>query len=801
MSDIYTFGSLPNGKAAWCQGCPLFNNPGPVPGEGPPTANIVLLGEAPGEDEVAPIRKNMPGRPFIGGSGRILNRQLYQAGIYRSDCYATNVVKCRPTGNRTPTDDEIRHCAPFLARELGAIRPNVVVALGATALYATTGRNGIYQQRGVPIEAPVGDRVQKIFATLHPAHIMRQQENWPLVIYDLIRAKAQSTFAEVRRLPCNYILDASLADCGEGLARAARDTGILDFDIETHGYGPQGGLDPKTSQIVCIGFAVNETDAYCFRWTPAVAEWFNSLATDPKIEIEGQNIETFDIPFCEEKGIQFIGPTWDTLQAFHLTNSDQPKNLGHIMSLYTDMEYHKNTAKDNLFLYNAKDVLGQRRSAVELRKEIKEYGMEGLMHTVCQVQPVLRKMSRLGLKQDEMLAARWELAMDMTARQYEEKLRAVFGPMFNPKSSKDVQDVLYNKLGLPVQYVKDAKTKQMRPTANAAAIEKLAELYDDPILQLISKVRSLDHTKETYINVPKDEANFVHPRFGTAKAATGRLNSWDPNFQNIPLELRQLYVPDTEDHFFMSADWNQVETWIGMVLSGDEVGLSILASGEDWLERMAADAYKVAIELVRKGAPSEHLRYMAKFIWYGLTYGRGAADIAKQTKRPKSEIETFIAKILKLFPDWNEWRESLLADVEKDSCIINPFMRRRWWFTRQVTEMYNFPVQSTGADMMYHCLIDVDRDLAQHCNGSTIRVSVHDELMLMVARDEARLSKEILEDNMSRKWPQVSERSRKPEVTRKYFPDGFFAKADATVGLNWMECKKGNSELHKELFG
>lgn len=787
---ILDFGALPNGKALWCQGCPLFGEAGPVPGEGPAEAQIMLLGEAPGEDEACGRTKRL----FVGGAGRILTKQLTQAGIRRNDAYITNVVKCRPPKNRTPTDDEIRHCAPFVARELAAVRPNVIIALGATALYATTGRNGIYQQRGVPIEIN-NPHCKKVFATLHPAHIMRQQENWPLVIYDLERAAKQATFPEVRRRPCNYVLDASVAEHGPAIAAAARAAGVIDFDIETT------NLDPRTSGVICIGVAVDEETAFVFRWSPAVAQWFNDLARDPSVEIEGQNIEGFDIPFLEAKGVTFHGTTFDMLQAFHLTNSDQPKNLGHIMTLYTDMEFHKNTAREDLFLYNGKDVLGQRRCSVELRKELKDLGLEKLFSTVQKVQPVLRKMSRLGMKQNRMLATRWSMALLRTAEQYTEKLREVFGPEFNPKSSKNVQHVLYNVLGLPVQYTKDSKTKQMRPTANAAAIEKLAAISDDPILQLIAKVRSLEHTEATYISVEHDENDFVHPRFGTAKAATGRLNSWDPNFQNIPLELRQIYIPDTEEHIYMSADWSQVETRIAMGISGCEAGLKILASDQDWLVSIASQAYHVSYDQCKKGGPQEHLRYLAKFIWYGIQYGRGAKDIAKQNKRPETEVLDFIKRLERQFPEWHTWRQMMPAEVEKNSCLINPFGRRRWWFTRQVTEMFNFPVQSTGADMMYHCIVDVDRDLTQHCNGSTVRVTVHDELVLCVAKDEAKIAKQILEDNMNRRWTEVEEASLNKAAILRHFPNGFRAPAEATVGTNWMECKDGNKDLYKELFG
>src|SRR5215510_8059169 len=120
---------LPNGKFVTCVGCPLLQAPGPVMGEGPSDAKILIVGEAPGEEEAR------SGRPFIGGAGRVLSRMLHQAGLQRQECYVTNVVKCRPPGNRTPTDEEIRSCAAILTQEVVAVRPNLVLGVGATPLY------------------------------------------------------------------------------------------------------------------------------------------------------------------------------------------------------------------------------------------------------------------------------------------------------------------------------------------------------------------------------------------------------------------------------------------------------------------------------------------------------------------------------------------------------------------------------------------------------------------------------------------------------------------------------------------
>lgn len=790
-----------SGKYGLCITCPLFRAPGPVPGEGPLDAKIVLLGEAPGEEESTvqyavrrlpdgtDLRIPQPLRPFIGGSGRVLNRMLSQAGVRRDECFVTNTVKCRPPGNRKPTDDEIRSCAPLLARELEAIRPNVVGCLGATGLYATTGRPGIYEHRGVALEVQLKDRVQKVFGTLHPAHIMREasQPMWPVVVHDLERISFESTFPEVRRRPCSYDLDASLASRGEYIARRARDGHRLNYDLETT------NLDPSTSQVIIIGIAVDDEHADVFRWTPEVAKWFFSLTSDPAIEIEGQNNEGFDNPFLEAKGATFRGPSFDLLQGFHLLHSDFPKDLGFIMSCETDMEYHKDSMKQNLFLYNGKDTLGARRSCSSIRPQMEALGLMKLYRTKVEpLQPVLRKMSRTGIKIDELKAASWSINLQRLARTDEAKLQAVVGAGFNPHSSKQVMKLLYETMGLPVQYVKDPKTKQMRPTANNAAIEKLAGMINDPILRLINRVRQLDHTRATYVDVRRDDRSMVHPRFGSAKAGTGRLNSWDPNFQNVPVELRELYIPDDEESVFIAADWTQVETRAAMVLSGDPVGLEYLSSGIDILRAIAAEVYNIPLASV-----TDEIRFLTKFVWYGLAYGRGAADIAKQTKRDQKDVQAFINGVQARFSRWHAWRQGLEKEVERNNCIVTPFGRRRYWFTRQVTEMYNFPIQGTCADMMYTAIINADADIMP---GARLTWTVHDDLGLCAHKSVAKQAYYMLKETMECKWPEIVAASRDEAVVKKFYPNGWYCPTEIHIGKNWAECKKGNKDLEKEIL-
>lgn len=154
-----------------------------VPGEGPPDSKLFIIGEAPGrfEDEI--------GRPFIGISGKFLTKTLVEAGIKREKVFITNVVKCRPPDNRKPVDSEISACHPYLAAQLGVIKPKLILALGASAC------NGIglkFKQlselRGKLHEFSAGDSKIKVLVTFHPSFARRSKKGRETFLSDIKEA-------------------------------------------------------------------------------------------------------------------------------------------------------------------------------------------------------------------------------------------------------------------------------------------------------------------------------------------------------------------------------------------------------------------------------------------------------------------------------------------------------------------------------------------------------------------------------------------------------------------------------------
>jgi len=152
-----------------CTKCPLSKHrTNAVPGEGNPRARVFLVGEAPGRNE------DLEGRPFVGAAGRLLDKLLGLAGLERSSVFITNVVKCRPPGNRDPRPEEIAACSPYLDRQLAVIEPEIVVALGRHSASYLLGKAGvrarsIMKVRGRIYRVRICGLEVEVFPTLHPA--------------------------------------------------------------------------------------------------------------------------------------------------------------------------------------------------------------------------------------------------------------------------------------------------------------------------------------------------------------------------------------------------------------------------------------------------------------------------------------------------------------------------------------------------------------------------------------------------------------------------------------------------------
>lgn len=338
-----------------------------VPAEWPTQGNsrIALVGEAPGTEEAR------EGRPFVGASGHMMNQLLRMAGIDRASCLVTNVFKNKPINNEvgrfflsksqlsSPPDPEFYHSThgyvddkykqdiAELWNDLRAFDPNVIIAVGGTAAWALTGDNRITKSRGMVVRATnTRDNGEpfKVLPTYHPAYVMRG--NWHLrntVGMDLLKAKREADWPEVRSIKRRVLIEPELSD----LERFEKDilpgAEVISYDIET---------EPWTlKQIRCVGFAVSTGEAIVIPFTDSrkrdgsywsslsdelrAWEYVRSWLGDPRTRKLAQN-GLYDISWLYRVGVRVRGPIEDTMVLHHALEPELPKDLGTLVSMYTD---------------------------------------------------------------------------------------------------------------------------------------------------------------------------------------------------------------------------------------------------------------------------------------------------------------------------------------------------------------------------------------------------------------------------------------------------------------------------------
>jgi DNA polymerase len=317
---------------------------------GPKDAKLVLIGEAPGAQE------ELAGVPFVGYSGQELDRMLLEAGILRRECYLTNVLFTRPPDNKfdallvkkkelpdgysLPPVSQGRYLPPEfvpeldrLHAELRTVRPNLIVALGAKALWACIGKSTIGAMRGAVCETPFG----KLLATYHPAAMLRDWSLRPIIVADLIKASHERTFPHIIRPVRMVIKDPTFSEIEEYYLKA-KEAEYMAVDIET-----------KNRRITAIGFAISKVEALHIPfykphptephyWSEAderlAWRWVARLLSLPAKKIFQNGL--YDLQYLFKMGLRVVNCAEDTMLMHHALYPELPKSLGFMGSIYTN---------------------------------------------------------------------------------------------------------------------------------------------------------------------------------------------------------------------------------------------------------------------------------------------------------------------------------------------------------------------------------------------------------------------------------------------------------------------------------
>ena len=495
---------------------------------------------------------------------------------------------------------------------------------------------------------------------------------------------------------------------------------------------------------------------------------------NPALKKIGQNLK-YDQHVFANYGIALNGIAGDSMLASYIIESHLGHGLDELSERWLGLEtitYESlcgkgakqigfaDVAIEQATEYAAQDADFALRLEAHLRAQMDAKQLEMYEKMELPVAQVLFEMERNGVQIDRAELARQSAELGAELMKLEQEAYAAAGQPFNLNSPKQLQEILFDKMGIPTKGLK--KTAKGGISTNEAVLEQLAPDY--PLPKIILQNRSLAKLKSTYTDKlpemisPKDGR--VHTTYAQAVAITGRLASNNPNLQNIPIRtaegrrVRRAFTAP-QGSVIVSADYSQIELRIMAHLSGDKTLIAAFQNGEDVHRRTAAEVFGIAPENVS----SEQRRY-AKTINFGLIYGMSQYGLAKSLGIDNISAKNFIDRYFARYPGVAEYMQRTKEQAAAQGFVETLFGRRLYLpdirnknaNARAGAERaaINAPMQGTASDLIKRAMIDVARWLSEceaspwDCLKSKLIMQVHDELVLEVVESELETVKEML---------------------------------------------------------
>jgi len=530
-------------------------------------------------------------------------------------------------------------------------------------------------------------------------------------------------------------------------------------------------LDPMTAQLVGISLSVEELQgcyiplAHRYAGVPeqlpldatlaALQPWLES----PHQKKVGQNLK-YDMHVLANHGVKLAGVAHDTLLESYVLEAHRShdmdslalRHLNRRTLTFTDVcgKGAGQICFDQVALDRATDYAAEDAEVTLALHHALWPGIESsaaLRHIYEDIElpvaQVLFRMERTGvlIDRDKLNAQSREIAQRLA--ELEGRATELAGQPFNLGSPKQIGEILFGKLALPVL----KKTASGAPSTDEEVLEKLAE--DFPLPKVLLEHRGLAKLKSTYCDklpASADAAGRVHTNYGQAIAVTGRLSSSDPNLQNIPIRtaegrrIREAFIAPP-GHRIVSADYSQVELRIMAHIAEDPGLLDAFSRGEDIHRATASEVFGVPL-----GEVSSEQRRYAKVINFGLIYGMSAFGLASNLGIARDAAKSYIDRYFMRYPGVARYMESTRALARRQGYVETVFGRRLWLPEinspngprRAGAERaaINAPMQGTAADLIKLAMIATDRWIASEGLGTRLIMQVHDELVLEVPEAE-----------------------------------------------------------------
>lgn len=763
-----------------------------VKGVGPVGAKIMVVGEAPGEDDIK------VGKPFVGASGGMLEEWLRGIGVRREHCYLTHVAKYRPFGGEISSwiahkrsDKTEEHVLvndwwvdPILAQgveelkeEIARIKPNLIVALGNTALWALTGNTGIEQWRGSLCK----HEGYKVIPTMHPIQVLRQYEWNPIVLEDFRRIKKHMEFPELPTVTENFIIRPSFASVMDFLSKVGRKFSV---DIET-----------KAGEIDCIGIGTSNTDAICIPFMCEKGSYWSEdeeteimyrlyqILTNPLAEIIGQNF-AYDAAYIHRKWMYWPGCTWDTMIKHHslipsggaiLTETDKgkkggagavKKNLGFLSSIYCEEHIYwkeeiNSDSWDDRWVYNCRDDVRTFEIAeVQATRIAKRHPKQQYVSDFQQslFWPVRRMESR-GFRIDQKRRKELQEELSNAIADRIQWLKDVLGHDLNIGSSLQMKSLFYTDFGFDP--IKKRTGKKMTVTCDDDALNKLAEKEPliQPIVTAIQEIRSLNVFRNNFLEAPLDLYGRLRTSFDITGTKTfrfshsanqfgegtnlgnvpkgGPIHATDPHSLSMP-NIRSLCIPD-DGYIIFDTD-----------LDSADLRTVAWEADEDELRAMFDAGLKPYVEIAKEfyrdpTITKHHPAYkLFKGLCHGTNYLGSAKELARRLGLLIHELERIQRWYFGKFPGIPRWQQAVRHSVESRRFVENAFGFRCYFLGRITEKTFKEAVawipQSTVANVIDHALVNIDANIPQ----VQLLDQVHDSLVGQFPKEGAEKTLELI---------------------------------------------------------
>ncbi len=546
-------------------------------------------------------------------------------------------------------------------------------------------------------------------------------------------------------------------------------------------------LNYMQAEIVGISVAIVSNEAY---YIPLMHEYdgvpnqldreyvlqkLKPWLEDKEAKKIGHNLK-YDSHIFANHGIELNGTDFDSMLESYVLNSTATRhNLNAVAKRYLNLDttsYEDVAGKgakqigfnqvnlEDAIHYAAEDADVSFQLHQTLHPKLMEINSLAKLYTDIEAPllKVLQTIERNGVLIDESMLQKQSDQFAITLKELESKAYSLAGAEFNLNSPKQLQEILYDKLSLPIL----KKTPKGQPSTAENVLQRLAE--DFPIVQTILNYRTTAKLKTTYTDklplMINQDTGRVHTSYHQAVTATGRLSSSDPNLQNIPIRtaegrrIRQAFIAP-KGFQILAADYSQIELRIMAHNSQDPGLLDAFQAGLDIHQATAAEIFAVDLQSV-----SAEQRRSAKAINFGLIYGMSAFGLTRQLGITRGDAQEYIELYFARYPKVKEYMDAIRNQARESGFVETVFGRRlylpdidsRNYQRRQYAERsaINAPMQGTAADIIKKAMIDLEQRLVAESINAKIIMQVHDELVLEVEDSSVGAVSELVTEAMGK---------------------------------------------------